>query len=543
MAKKIIVFLRVSTANQDLEAQKKEVIANAIADGYKRNEIEIVQGKESAIKLAEEKRETLQEMKALIAANPSIESVYVFAVDRLARRVSVVLSIKDFLISKGVNLVFLNPHKMGTLRKNEKGELVEDELTSMLLMFLSYGAEMEMKVKKARFQSAKALLREEGKVDVSKVMFGYFKAKDKTIQIKEDEAVIIRRMYDDYTTKPISLKGLYDDFVNKGYLKPIKGGSARVARYLSELAYSGRRKDRKYPAIVTEEIQDKAIEKMKQGKSLSKNTDKNIFLAKGLLIDSVTNCTMNGSGNRGVYRTHTGKLEVVNINAVDSIMWDVAIKLKALQMANLQISNKQMYDQQIETYQKQLDNIDKLIEENQTKQKIALGRLINGKVSEVIYNEIADDLINKYKELSKRKTAINNEIEKNKRLSEIEDVRTISEREDNIADITDDTVRSEIIQETIGKAIMERVSGTEKIITVIPKHQYLIKTALPKYYRIKRSQRSIKIYEAWAQNGMVALAGNKPKGESRIVEISFTGKYLERYKKDKQGNYKYTKED
>lgn len=379
MAKKVIVLVRVSTALQDLEAQKKEVIANAIADGYKLSEIEVVEGKESAIKLAEEQRETLQEMKLLISANPSIEAVYCFAVDRLARRVSVVLSIKDYLTSKGVNLVFLNPHKMGTLRKNDKGVLVEDELTSMLLMFLAYGAEMEMKVKKARFQSAKALLKQEGKVDVSKVMFGYYKAKDKTIKIKEEEAEIIRKLYEDYTTKPISLQTLYNDFVNKGYLKQIKGGSARVARYLSELAYSGRRTDRKYPAIVTEEQQDKAIEKMKKGKSLSKNVDKNVYLAKGLIYDSVTNCTMNGSGNRGVYRTHNGKLEVVNLNAVDSIVWDVAIKLKALQLANLQISNKEQYEQQIVELDKQLENINEILEDNQAKQKKPLNSYLTAK--------------------------------------------------------------------------------------------------------------------------------------------------------------------
>ena len=543
MAKKVIVLVRVSTALQDLEAQKKEVIANAIADGYKLSEIEVVEGKESAIKLAEEQRETLQEMKLLISANHSIEAVYCFSADRLARRVSVVLSVKDYLTSKGVNLVFLNPHKMGTLRKNDKGELVEDELTSMLLMFLAYGAEMEMKVKKARFQSAKALLKQEGKVDVAKVMFGYYKAKDKTIKIKEEEAEIIRKLYEDYTTKPISLQTLYNDFVNKGYLKQIKGGSARVARYLSELAYSGRRTDRKYPAIVTEEQQDKAIEKMKKGKSLSKNVDKNVYLAKGLIYDSVTNCTMNGSGNRGVYRTHNGKLEVVNLNAVDSIVWDVAIKLKALQLANLQISNKEQYEQQIVELEKQLENINEILEDNQAKQKKALKQLLDGKVSENIYNEVAEDLTARQKEYGKRKLQITNEMAKLKRLSEIEDTSTIAQRQENIADVTDDIVRREIINEVIDKAVMERVNGNEKIITIYPKHQYRIKTALPRYYRIKRSQRCVKIYEAWLQSGMVALEGDKPKGESKIVEIPFTGKFLERFKKDNQGNYKYIKED
>ena len=117
-----------------------------MADGYLMDEIAIVEGKESAIKLKEEERETIKEMKSLINQFKTIESVYVFAIDRLARRVSVILSVKDYLTEKGVNLVFLNPHKMSTLRTNENGEKVEDELTSLLLMLLSYGADMEMKI-------------------------------------------------------------------------------------------------------------------------------------------------------------------------------------------------------------------------------------------------------------------------------------------------------------------------------------------------------------------------------------------------------------
>ena len=59
MEKKCICFCRVSTQLQSLDEQKETVIANAIADGYKRDEIAIVEGKESAIKLKEEERQTI----------------------------------------------------------------------------------------------------------------------------------------------------------------------------------------------------------------------------------------------------------------------------------------------------------------------------------------------------------------------------------------------------------------------------------------------------------------------------------------------------
>ena len=85
------------------------------------------------------KRETLNEMKSIIAQYPTIESVYVFAIDRLARKVSIILSVKDYLLKNKVNLVFLNPRKLATMIRNDKGVLVEDEMTSMMLLFLGYG--------------------------------------------------------------------------------------------------------------------------------------------------------------------------------------------------------------------------------------------------------------------------------------------------------------------------------------------------------------------------------------------------------------------
>ena len=85
MSKKCICLIRVSTQQQLLEGQREKVVATAIADGYSQNEIQVVEAKESAIKLKEEQRETLNDMKELITQYPSIESVYVFAMDRLAR--------------------------------------------------------------------------------------------------------------------------------------------------------------------------------------------------------------------------------------------------------------------------------------------------------------------------------------------------------------------------------------------------------------------------------------------------------------------------
>jgi DNA invertase Pin-like site-specific DNA recombinase len=126
--KKCICFARVSTEQQDLTAQLEAVCNAAKCDGYTNDDIITVEGKESAIALKEEERQTLNDIKELISLHPTIESIYFFAVDRLSRRMSVIMSIKEWADENKLNLVFLNPHRMQTLRKNEMGEWIEDEL-------------------------------------------------------------------------------------------------------------------------------------------------------------------------------------------------------------------------------------------------------------------------------------------------------------------------------------------------------------------------------------------------------------------------------
>lgn len=54
---KVICFVRVSTTQQDYEAQKKAVYQEALKE-YQPSEIQIVEGKESASKLSIENRNT-----------------------------------------------------------------------------------------------------------------------------------------------------------------------------------------------------------------------------------------------------------------------------------------------------------------------------------------------------------------------------------------------------------------------------------------------------------------------------------------------------
>ena len=524
--KQILALLRVSTTQQDLEAQRKAVTRAIVHDGYSVDDIEYVEKKESAIKLKEEEREGLQEMKELIEQYPSIRQVYTFAVDRLARKVSVVISIKDYLLERGINLVFLNPRPLATMRKNEKGEWVEDEISAMMLLFLSYGAEMEMKIKKARFKAAKELMRTQNKITEAKPIFGYYKDENKYARIDEKEGAIVRDLFNDYLKRNISLRDLYNEYAANDKLPQTKGASARLASIFSNLAYSGQLK--KYPMIVTPDIQNAVIAKMKSNKTLSKNGTPNIYLGKHLLVDS-TGGRLVGNGGKCNYRSfQVGQTcTVVNINAVDSILWHCAVSLQVNYLASNMLEMHKNYDKDIEKLTKQIESQEKKLEELHKQQSLAFKQLINGKVQEDVYEEMADDLKAREHSITSRMTEYQTEIARIKKLQDtMQESTTLSEKVDDIKTITDDTQRKEIIDSMIQKVIVKKISSTEKEIEVIPKYQYHF-LAIPTMYRIITKHNSVQIKEGWRRT------------DGKMVYINFTGEFLKRYIKDDQGNYKY----
>lgn len=524
--KQILALLRVSTNQQDLDAQREAVTKAIIKDEFSVDDIVYVEKKESAIKLSETEREGLTEMKELLEQYPSIKQVYLFAVDRLARKVSVVISIKDYLLERGINLVFLNPRPLSTMRKNEKGEWVEDEISAMMLLFLSYGAEMEMKIKKARFKAAKELMRTQNKITEAKPIFGYYKDENKYARIDEKEGAIVRDLFNDYLKRNISLRDLYNEYAANDKLPVTKGASARLASIFSNLAYSGQLK--KYPMIVTPDIQNAVIAKMKGNKTLSKNGTQNIYLGKHLLVDS-TGGRLVGNGGQCHYRTfQRGETCTnVNINAVDSILWHCAVSLQVNYLASNIIEMHKNYDKDIEKLTRQIESQEKKLEELHKQQSLAFKQLINGKVKEDVYEEMADDLKAREKNITSRMTEYKTEISRIQKLQEtMQESTTLSEKVDDIKTITDDVQRKEIIDSMIEKAIVRKVSYYVKEIEVIPKYQYHF-LAIPTMYQVITRHNFMQIKEGWRRT------------DGKMTYIEFTGEILKRYVKDEQGNYKY----
>ena len=78
--------------------------------GYGKSQQIIIEGIESAIKLSEEERETLNKMKYYIEKDNEVDCVICWEPSRLARQQKVLFSVRDYLIAKKIQLYILNPY-------------------------------------------------------------------------------------------------------------------------------------------------------------------------------------------------------------------------------------------------------------------------------------------------------------------------------------------------------------------------------------------------------------------------------------------------
>lgn len=462
--KKCLCFCRVSSKRQDFTAQSNKVKAAAIADGYKESEIIIVKGKESAIKLAEEERQTLNEMKELIEENPSIESVYCFAIDRLARRVSVILSVKDYLLQRGINLVFLNPHKMGTIRTNEDGTKVEDELTKLLLMLLSYGAEMEMKIKIERLVTKKEEMRENNEV-TGKLIFGYINVNKKAKIDTERTAPIVKWIFKSYNEDGLSLTKIFDKGVELGYWDNLQFRSSKASRIrqiLMNYCYCGEPNESGfvYPKLIEKEEIDKAIENMKKAVNKAKTVSKVISLAKGKIKDANSGYTLKYDGNHLKY-VHkddmNGKVVSAALNIIDFCVWKEASRVKWNILANKDDNTRNAVGHELEEIDDRIYNIQQIIEKEITPK---FNRLYKAYVNT---NRISDeDYERDSKAIEKEEKKYKKQIESlEQRKVELQAVLVdLANTEDvnphTVMEITDHQHQKEIVDEVIDKITVER---------------------------------------------------------------------------------------
>lgn len=322
--KRIILFSRTSTTEQDVEQQTKVLIAEAERIGYSKDRQIIIEYQESATKLDIETRKGIQKLKDTISNDSSIDCMMCWELTRIARRTDVIYSIRNFLIEHKICWIVLKPSYMELIDRNGT---VTPTMSLMLGVFAAF-AESEMRIKSDRFARAKQQLRNDGKKFAGAVVWGYIKNTDKSIGLHPLRSKIISELFNYYANNEHSSVSKTYEWAVSHYpsefpVLPYNKAKRRMQTLLTNNKYwLG---DWCYQPIISKELGEKVQEKMHKGKCMPRFNTKFDYLGRGLLICRHCGHILTpAAGRTFAYICPTDKSHsiTININIIEQLIWE-----------------------------------------------------------------------------------------------------------------------------------------------------------------------------------------------------------------------------
>ena len=359
---KVILLVRVSTVEQEVEAQRTELIELASADGFKHEDMVIIEGVgASAIKLNDLYLQQMDELYKTIEEG-DIEAVYAWEISRIGRDEVVLMTFKNFLIQHKVQLVVKNP----SLRLLNNDGSVNNGIELAFSLFATM-SKQEMVIKKERFARRKIKMKAEGKFTGGKIKFGYALNSDKYFEVDPIKADVVVEVFNRYVNGASQYE-LVEDMISRGFLKKNYNRittSKTIGYWLRDASYIG---ENNYPRIIDDETFSKAQERLKMRHK--EHHSKHILFAKGLVKDKNTNATLVAqvpSLTYGCY--YTDKFRSVNLNVMEYIAEYATNLLLAERNADEMERNMVAYHQKmadneklIKVHSDAIERIEKVIE-------------------------------------------------------------------------------------------------------------------------------------------------------------------------------------
>lgn len=373
MNHKCICFTRTSTTQQDVVQQTDVVYSRCLSDGYGPDNIIKIEEQESAIKLSLSERVGIQKLFAHINSDSLINAVYIFEISRLSRQQTMLFEVRDFLISHNINLICLKP----------EFKLLDDDgkmspLANMAFSIFTVLSESEMTVKQERMMRGKLANKQAGKNPGGKPPFGYTTDKDKYFIIKEDEAAVVRELFERYATGRYSYKKLAAEYYSRGYFQNYRPQYAhtQLSLILSDIRYTGT--NPAYPCIISEYLFTECKVVRERQNHFNKPSITKNYICRGLVHDKMSWLSLTPSGTGRYHNTECHL--TISQKALDNFVWAIAKKLYSENVSNLTLeaakltssitATTQKYNTSNENRKHILSKIDTLEE-----------RIIEGKIS------------------------------------------------------------------------------------------------------------------------------------------------------------------
>lgn len=463
---KAILLVRVSTNRQEIDTQTKELKELAIADGYKCNDLIIIEGVgASAIKLNDIYLNEINELYRTIENDTSINAVYAWEISRIGRNESKLFEIKNFLIQHKIQLVIKNP----SLRLLNNDGSVNNGIELAFSLFATM-SKQEMEVRMERFARGKARNKAEGKYNGGRIKLGYRLTKDKYFEINPDTVEVVRMIFTKYANNESSVCSLHKELVDLGvYNRPSAGynGVKQINAILKDRSYLG---ENNYPRIISDEVFNAVQAKLATHPTRHKT--KHIYFCGGILKDKETGYTFVPDSRATIYSlNHLRPRPQLSINYMDYACWFTALYLKNMNLSSEIEGNREQYESKLKENTLKITNlqgqiselkrqIDRAITMNierpehfSTEKLDALLNQKNGKIT-ILTTEVAD--------LETDNTKIRELLNDNERKTAI-----------NLTDELSDQMKKEIIDQVIEKILVERIEQRYYKIQFINKTGYI----------------------------------------------------------------------
>lgn len=454
---KALLFIRVSTIQQDYTRQKTDLMPVVLNDGYKPSEIAVIAHKESASKNDIYNRASISELKKYISEN-KIETVYVHEISRLARRSDVMYEVKAILEK---NKICLYVHTPYPIRTYENGE--SNLMANVIIEFLTQVAIAETRQKNERVASGRKQKLADGKL-CSKPIFGYHRDKEGYAVITPEESVVVKDVFqmaiDGCTAFEIVEKYRHNKLMEGMTNREI--GRKRVLKMLKTRYYLG---EKNYPQIIDEETFNKANEVVSKRQTKNKGKKTINYLCRRIVFADGHMLTGGVDGGRPVYASKYTRTKI-NYSVIDKIAWDMAVTAKSINDFTINAEKRRIASEKLPMLKEKAENIQKSISKIEGKFDRANNLYIEGHINRDKFDSMVGEINTESSQLYEEQNSVNiqiGELEKIIGYDEPDSVKSEIERRmmnfNQLLEIEDDVVKSEIIHETIKQILLERVSN------------------------------------------------------------------------------------
>lgn len=398
MEKKILCIVRASTERQETESQKKELIEYCITKGFSLEEIDYIEvAGASARKLNKKYIQMLEDIKATLLTSPTIKAVALWDLNRLGRVESKLHEMKEFFVKNKIQ-VYCKAPEFTLLKEDGSVSEAGGIVFSVFAAVVKHDTdEMFAKMKRGRERN-----KANGIFYGGKIKFGYTLDDTKHFIINEEEAKIIRLIFELYATGKYSFYKLVEELRARGITKSgQKITYEMIQNALSDKAYY-KGVNGKLP-LIDKELFDKCTA-IKDNTVAVKRTKEsiNVNFAVGLLKCS---CGNNYIASGDFYRCYSKmnnyrKKKIVECDAplirmsiLDDALWLVTRLLQQRFLMDNDASDITKYKDKINiltvkvsTAQKDLSSI------NERKKKLEVAYYIEGDMTEAQFKKIRDSL-------------------------------------------------------------------------------------------------------------------------------------------------------